>query len=558
MAALTSPEVAPSRRRERAIVVALALALTTILTYPTIPQLMTSGRLDTGDGRFSIWNVAWVAHAILASPRHLFDANIFFPHPATLTYSELNLLAGVLATPVYALTRNAIAAHNSAVAAGLLMAFLAMWVLTRRLTGSSRAGVVAATGYTFCAYTSAHTAEIQLLMIFGFPLVMLAFHRLATHRRWQDGVVLGAALAATALACGYYGVFAAAVVSVASLFWAERTRGYWWALAVAVVASVVFVAPVVVPYFAARGAAEVVTRPDVTEIRYYSADWRAYLTSGTVLDRAWNGVLYRGARMKEVLFPGWVVTGLAILGVVDTIRQRPQYDRRIVFGYLILSGVALWASLGSGFGAYDLLQAVFPGASMLRVPARLGIVVTFALAVVAAFGYRAIDRRQGVLAWLLPAALLTALVAELWVPWPLQEMPPVARAYKMLAELPRGGVVEFPFPYRPDDFHSHTKAMLRSTFNWQPLVNGYSDFIPEDFRAFAVPINAFPDPASFELMRKLQVRYVVFRIADYRGEAQTRLLARFAPYQAYLRRLTADQDVWLYEIVAWPPANPGS
>jgi hypothetical protein len=36
------------------------------------------------------------------------------------------------------------------------------------------------------------------------------------------------------------------------------------------------------------------------------------------------------------------------------------------------------------------------------------------------------------------------------------------------------------------------------------------------------------------------------------GEYRQRLLSRFPPYERYLRRLTDRDDVWLYEIVAWP------
>ena len=51
--------------------------LTALLTYPTVRFFASGGRVDTGDGRFSIWNVAWVAHALLRDPAHLYDANIF-------------------------------------------------------------------------------------------------------------------------------------------------------------------------------------------------------------------------------------------------------------------------------------------------------------------------------------------------------------------------------------------------------------------------------------------------------------------------------------------------
>jgi hypothetical protein len=93
--------------------------------------------------------------------------------------------------------------------------------------------------------------------------------------------------------------------------------------------------------------------------------------------------------------------------------------------------------------------------------------------------------------------------------------------------------------------------MVRSMVNWQPLINGYSDFIPDDFSAMALPINGFPDAASFEILRAHDVRYVLVRVGDY-GAYRQRLLDRFPPYDRFLRRLTDDHDVWLLEIVGWP------
>ena len=52
-----------------------------------------------------------------------------------------------------------------------------MWALVRRLTGSSRRGTGRGDAFTFCPFVQAHTAHIQLLMVFGFPLVFLAFQR---------------------------------------------------------------------------------------------------------------------------------------------------------------------------------------------------------------------------------------------------------------------------------------------------------------------------------------------------------------------------------------------
>jgi len=92
-----------SRAREWLVAVGVGAALVCLMTWPTAPGLFTYGRLDTADGRFSIWNVGWIGHALTTSDT-LLDANIFYPHLGTLAYSELNLVAGLLGLPAFVAT----------------------------------------------------------------------------------------------------------------------------------------------------------------------------------------------------------------------------------------------------------------------------------------------------------------------------------------------------------------------------------------------------------------------------------------------------------------------
>ena len=80
--------------------------LAIVMTWPLASGLDRLGRTaNSGDARVSVWNVAWVAHALLTDPADLFDANIFHPHKNTLAFSEANLVAGVVALPAWWLTR---------------------------------------------------------------------------------------------------------------------------------------------------------------------------------------------------------------------------------------------------------------------------------------------------------------------------------------------------------------------------------------------------------------------------------------------------------------------
>jgi hypothetical protein len=532
--------------REWARSLALAVGLVFVFTYPTLPGLSHMGRLDTSDGRYSIWNVGWIDHALTTDPAHLLDANIFYPHTGTLAYSELNLVAGVLGLPAYLVTHNAIAALNSAIAVGLVLSFVCMWVFVRRLTRSSGAGVVGATAFTFCPFVQCHTAHIQLLMVFSLPLTFLAFDRLRERPSWRRAVALGLAVAVMGQACAYYGIYGGAALAAIAVLLGRRDRQYWLSLALAMVVAAAVTAPILVPYIHAReasGAADSLARPDSNA---YAATWRDYVTTPSRADEWLNR---NGA---DCAFPGLVTIGLAIAGVAFG-RRGDAATRRVVWAFAALAALAIWASFGPAAGLYRVIQ-ILPGAALLRAPVRLAIVVTFGLSVLAGFGTRALARSRPLLATGLAAALVLELAAG---PWPLAERGPIPRAYEMLAELPRGPVVEYLFSYKSSDFHNQTHAMLNSTYHWQPLVNGYSDLTPAGFAEMAAPINDFPDPASFELLHKLGVRYVVFDLNDYQGEARDRLLARFPPYESHLRRLTTDRDVWLYEIVSWPDARGG-
>lgn len=557
MSDLRSPGLTPSTWRERLGVLCLGTALVVIMSWPTVPHLTTAGRLGTSDGRFSIWNVAWVAHALTSQPAAVFDANIFHPSRGTLAYSEMNLVGGVLGVPTYLATGAPLAAMNGAVAVALLLSFCWMWTLVRRLTDSGAAGLVAATVFTFAPYVSARTAHVQLLMVFVFPMVVHAFVRVLDRPTLARGVWLGAALGIAALANGYFGLYLIVILGVIAAWWLRLDWWMWTALGAGAVTTALVVLPVWMVFGEwrqASGAADRIFNPD--EWRTYSATWRAYLTSGAEA-HAWMlralGPPPADGRTLEVLFPGFLALGLGVAGAVVGLTSGGAH-RRWATAILAVTIIGVWLSFGPDGGLYTLLAKVVPGMELMRAPARIGIVLPFGLALLA--GWAVARWTQG-RTWL-AAALVVMCAAEVKGQWPLDTMPEVPAAYRMLAGLPRGGVVEFPFPYRTSDFHNHSRAMLWSTYHWQPLVNGYSDLSPAGFEEIAGPINAFPDPASFEIMRRYQVRYVIWRKAEYNADARAILDARFAPYAGLLREITRDGDVWLFEIVDWPPASGGA
>jgi hypothetical protein len=539
----------------------IGFGLVFVLTAPTLTHPTSVGRIDTNDGRFSIWNIGWIGHALVTDPSEVLNANIFYPYRGTLAYSELNLVAGLFGLPWFVATGSAMAALNGAIATALVLAFLCMWALVRRLSGSDAAGLVSATAFTFCPYVAARTPHVQLLMIFAFPLVMLSFHRLADRPDWRRGIELGFSLAVAALACGYYGIYGGLALGTMAVILGQRSRAYWAALGGAVLTAGALVGPVFYVFTTARAASGSTVLERGGEAARWSANLSAYLTSPSEAHAFWRAALAAWQPWTEVLFPGAGLLLLAIAGVW-AVRHLPR-DRAVTAAYLAVSTLAFWASFGPELGLYRVLETVVPGISLLRAPARLGIVVTFGLAVVAGFGAR---RVTGHGRWVAPLLVL-AIAAELgvrtvewgWPSWPLRTVPSLSAADRRLAALPRGVLVEYPFPYVRSNLHNHGLAMFWSTYHWLPMINGYSDVIPRDFEAIATQINGFPDDISFQIMRARDVRYVLVRIGRYDTASRRRLEERFRRYADYLHPIVRDDEAWLFQITGWPDAvaSPG-
>ena len=545
----------------------LGVALVLVFTRPTLTHPASVGRLDTGDGRLSIWNIGWIVHALTTNPRELLNANMFWPHQGVLMYSEPNLVAGLLGLPWFAATGSALAALNGAAATGLVLTFVLTAALVRRFVQSEAAANVSAIAFTFCPFIHARTAHIQLLMTFVFPLVLLAYHWMLEHPTVRRGLVLGGALTIAAYTCSYYAMYAGLALAVVALvcarWWQAR---YWIALAVALAVVVMALLPFAQAFMHYRelSGTPFVTR-DPNEARSYAADLTSWLSSATVAHAWWLRWLPVG-HWRDVLFPGIGLLALAGIGLAVgnspmTSRPHARTMRRIRWTYLAVALLAFWASFGPDAGLYRVLQ-VLPGVSFLRVASRVGIVVSFALAILAGFGALWLERRSRWAPWVVGAMIAVELSVKSptwgWPAWPLQEEPPVPAAFQRLATLPAGGVVEFPFPYVRQDFHNHTWAMFHSTYHWQPIVNGYTDLIPQDFQEIALPINAFPDDASFAIMKRHQVRYVVWRTDVYKGETRRVISERLERYKPYLRPMVLDERAWLYEITSFPEAQPSA
>jgi hypothetical protein len=178
----------------------------------------------------------------------------------------------------------------------------------------------------------------------------------------------------------------------------------------------------------------------------------------------------------------------------------------------------------------------------------LALAICFASGLAVAFARLAPRTRM----W--AAVTLSILMcAELFAaPLGVREAPPVASAYRHLATLPRAAVLELPFFYERSDYPRHARYMSASGWHWQPLINGYSDHIPPEFRELAPRMHGFPSMESFAELRQRRGRYIVMHLNLYGRRDRERTLERLLAYSPYLTLLNDDGDIRLYEVTAWP------
>ena len=540
------------RTRELLVASVVALALTIVLTWPLAAGFGTSGRIDSVDGRYSIWNISWVAHALTTDPNELWNANFFYPHTGTLAFSEANLVAGVIATPMWLLTHNPYATSNWTILWAFTLAATCMFALVRYLTNNLWGAAVAGVVYAFCSYAFAHLSHIQLLMTFGPPLALLRMHKFVDAPTLRTATWLGVSLAIQALACGYYGLFGGLAVAIGILWlgaWSRQLTSirFWLLTAMATAIAVALVAPFLIPYLRIQQAGFTRTLDDA---RLFQATWRSYLASALLV---YQWLLPLIGQWHEVLFPGFFSIALAGVAITRAIREPGSLRRasrlRVVGFYVVLAIVALWASLGPDAGLYQLMYRTVPLMSMLRAPSRIGLLVTLATAVLAGIGIASMEttwigtKRRVLLSLLIVLTLARSTVGPL--EW--SEAPPTPRAITWLSKLPRGAVAAFPFSNRKD-MPVETNNMLQSAWHWQPMLNGYSDFVPDDVSDDLPRLASFPSAESMQLLRQRQTRYVLINWNLYNEQDRQRVRTRLSDFPATLRPMLNDAETSLYEL----------
>lgn len=524
-AARRGPSWTPSPKlggAELALVALGAIALAVLTSWPLILHLPSRIAPDLGDPVRTAWQVAWVGHAMLHDPLHLFDANAFYPHPLSLAFSDSLLGYGPAAFFGHG-TVAALVRYNLLFLWAWSLCFAGAYLLARELGLGRLGGAAAGIAFAYAPYRVTEAGHLHVISSGGIPLALFLLAR--GYRRGSWGLVLaGWLVSAWQVSLGFtlglqYCYLLAALTLIAAVYWwlAGRPAPPRRLLAVTCIG---IAALGVVTVYEARPYLKVASeyptaKRTLKEVKNYSAGPAAWLSASSE-NRVWGDVT-AGARAhvhsknESVFWPGGLILVLAACGLAA-----PLYTRRLRVGLAVGIGVVSILALGMGLtGAgypYRLLYDYAPGWDGVRVPGRVFTLATLFYALLAAAGVQWLAGLAG--AWgkrhtvraagaILGAVLLIGLLGEgaghLAHPVVPQPKPAEVGLRGPLLDLPTDGAADRVWQYY-------------STNGFYEIPIGNSTFdIPQvdDLRG---GMSGFPDKASIEKLRYYGIKTVVLHL----------------------------------------------
>ena len=539
------------------------VALALLTTWPLALHMSTTIAPDLGDPVRTAWEIAWVGHALLHSPLHVFDSNAFYPRPLSLAFSD-SLLGYGPAAFFGSGTVAALVRFNLLFLFAWSLCFVGAWLLAREL-GAGRVGAAAAgAAFAYAPYRVTEAGHLHVISGGGIPLSL--FMLLRGYRRGSRGLlVAGWLVAAWQMSLGFtlglqFAYLLAVLALLAAIWWwrqhssstAERPAGGASSPPKVVDAS----SPPTVGDTSSRGAVASLralprnlvaitcigialcgvisvyqARPylkvaadyptakrTLREVKNYSSGPWAFLAASSE-NRVWGRVT-AGARThvhsknEDVYFPGALIAVLALIGLASSI-----YTRRLRIG--LACGVAVCSILALGMGLtgagypYRLLYDYAPGWNGVRVPGRVFTLATLFLALLAAAGaWRLAEIARAWGAGLGPrgGARMVAVVGSLLVVGLVGEgaghlgHPVVPQPARAEVGLP-GPILDLPTDGAADRVWQYF-----STEGFPKIADGNSTFdLPaeDDLRG---GMNGFPDKASVEKLRWYGIRTVVLHL----------------------------------------------
>lgn len=312
--------------RELLVFAAFAL-LTVVMTWPWARNWRDTVT-DLGDPYTIAYTLWWDFHATFHQPARLFDATIFYPYRDTLAFSEHDYGISLLFFPLFAAGVAPLTVHSLATLLAFAFSAYGAFRLTRTLTGSTSAAVVAGIAFGFVPYRFHRLPHLHYIFAGWLPLVFEALVLFVRQRSWKRAAWLGAAFTMNALTCITWFILSLIPLLLSGLMlvaweraWRDRRLWVRGGLALALAAAVLL--PFMLPY--RRVAAEHGFVRNVGEVADFSPALSHWFAA-SARTKLWSALGRNVATDEMSLFPGLLAPLLAVASLLFFARRNGRRD----------------------------------------------------------------------------------------------------------------------------------------------------------------------------------------------------------------------------------------
>lgn len=543
------------------------ILLTAAITWNFLPSLGIT-LYNWGDALQQTWTLGWNAQQFLHNPLKLYEAPIFYPYPHSLAFSDTLVPQSALALPLILFTNNLVLAHNLGVFATFVLNGLGMFLLLRAWKLNFWGALIGGTVFSFGSYHIAHFGHLNLLSTEWMPFTLLFFDRASKTPRVKYFFLFGLFFFLSATSSFYFAFMTLILVLVYGCVVLAQDRSRWsrtvWArLTITTVVVFLLIVPFGFPYI--ELAQSFGLQRTLQEMQDLSAIPSSYLASVTKHPPvAWLKDLFPPIHGEAQLSPGILAWSLAFFGILQWKRWKPT----LALLAIGITGFVLSLGPEQNFGdiavtmPYRWLYEWTPGFDgAMRALARWGVLVLFATAALAGFGFHQLTLMRGQ-----RRVALAAIIAMLAVGWlyleydksPVRLMTgtlirePVPPVYTWLKTQPDGAVLELPIG---DDGIGRARDVwyqYYSLIHRHRIVNGSLAIAPRTYAEVMERADHFPSADAIDLVRALDIRYVILHSP---ADADTgNLQARVSLFKNSLRQVNQFGNDHVFEVLPRPPA----
>jgi hypothetical protein len=513
-------------KREVLDVLAIGVLLALAMHWPLPLHLGRDIAQDLGDPLVQAWQVAWDGHALTTQPLSLFQANMFWPLPDSLAFSDALVgyaPAGLIGDGTHA----AVVRYDLLFLFAYAMAFAGAYALAREL-GAGRAGaIVAGIAFAYAPWRLEQEGHLHIISSGAIPLALALL--IGGYRRRAPRRILAGWLVATwqfslgfslGLPLAYLLAGGGAAVTIG---WLRRgrprpPRGVAVATGTGMLCFALVAGLLARPYMRVLDDHPEAQRT-IDDVAAFSGPPYEFLAASED-SRVWGAAtapLREGLNVvpEQTLFVGLTILALAITGLLIGSAMPRRVRRALAAGALGCAILSLGFKLNglSWLYPYRWLYEFLPGWQGIRVPGRLHTLTTLCLALLAAGGAQALAGRARARFGSLAAGACVVLLcaAVLAEGWGFADHPTVERAPAGHAAAPQ------PALHLPATPFDNRRYVLWSTDGFPDIVNGRGSFMPRQFEAVIDVTESFPDRRSVAYLRRLGVRSVTLHLAHVRG-----------------------------------------